>query len=96
MFLVTKKVRIIKMPGNVFNFMVNYLIQLGKYNYINFNITTNPIAEWCLQQIQNLLFDYKAPKYLIRYRDMKYRILLGGKKNRFGIYEIITAYRSPW
>jgi putative transposase len=27
---------------------------------------------------------------------MKYGTLLGGKKNRFGIAEIVTAYRSPW
>jgi putative transposase len=36
------------------------------------------------------------PKYLIRDRDMKYGKLLGGKKNKFGIDEIVTAYRSPW
>jgi transposase InsO family protein len=27
---------------------------------------------------------------------MKYGTLLGGKKNKFGIDEIVTAYRSPW
>jgi transposase InsO family protein len=27
---------------------------------------------------------------------MKYGTLLGGKKNSFGIDEIVTAYRSPW
>ena len=32
-----------------------------------------------------------APKYLIRDQDMKYGTLLGGKKNRFGIDEIVTA-----
>ena len=36
------------------------------------------------------------PKYLIRDRDKKYGTLLGGKKNSFGIDEIVTAYRSPW
>jgi len=28
---------------------------------IYFNIITNPTAEWCLQQIRNLLFNHKAP-----------------------------------
>jgi transposase InsO family protein len=27
---------------------------------------------------------------------MNYGTLLGGKKNSFGIDEIVTAYRSPW
>jgi transposase InsO family protein len=40
--------------------------------------------------------DYDAPRFLIRDRDMKYGKLLGGKKNKFGIDEIVTAYRSPW
>ena len=35
-------------------------------------------------------------EHLIRDRDMKYGTLLGGKKNKFGIDEIVTAYRSPW
>ena len=63
---------------------------------IYFNVTKNPTAEWSIQQIRNLLFDYDTPKYLIRDRDKKYGTLLGSKKNRFGIDEIVTAYRSPW
>jgi transposase InsO family protein len=27
---------------------------------------------------------------------MKYGTMFGGKKNRFGIDEIVTSYRSPW
>src|ERR1035438_8783868 len=63
---------------------------------IYFNVTMNPTAEWSIQQIRNLLFDYDTPKYLIRDRDKKYATLLGSKKNRFGIDEIVTSYRSPW
>jgi hypothetical protein len=63
---------------------------------IYFNITRNPTAEWCIQQIRNLLFYYDAPKYLIRDRDNKYGKLLDGKNNGFGINEIVTSYRSPW
>jgi hypothetical protein len=73
------------------------VIEHHRRKLIYFNITKNPTAEWCLQQIRNLLMDYDIlPKYLIRDRDMKYGQLLGGKKNKFGVDEIVTAYRSPW
>ena len=62
-----------------------------------FNVTRNPTAEWSLQQIRNMLMDYNIqPKYLIRDRDMKYGTMFGDKKNRFGVDEIVTSYRSPW
>src|ERR1035437_4071189 len=72
------------------------VIEHHRRKLIYFNVTKNPTAEWCIQQIRNLLFDYDTPKYLIRDRDTKYGRLIGGKKNRFGIDEIVTAYRSPW
>jgi transposase InsO family protein len=44
-----------------------------------------------------MLMDYNIqPKYLIRDRDMKYGTMFGDKKNRFGVDEIVTSYRSPW
>jgi len=81
------------------NFKLMYVLVMIEHNrrkLIYFNVTKNPIAEWCIQQIRNLLFDYDTPKYLIRDRDKKYGALLGSKKNRFGIDEIVTSYRSPW
>src|ERR1035437_5742672 len=82
------------------NFKLMYvliIIEHHRRKLIHFNVTKNPTAEWCLQQIRNLLFDFAIlPKYLIRDRDMKYGTLLGGKKNLFGKEEIVTAYRSPW
>ena len=84
----------------IFNFKLMYVLVIMEHHrrkLIHFNVTKNPTAEWCLQQIRNLLFDFAIlPKYLIRDRDMKYGTLLGGKKNRFGIDEIVTSYRSPW
>ena len=71
------------------------VIEHHRRKLIYFNVTKNPTAEWCLQQIRNLLFDFGIlPKYLIRDRDMKYGKLLDGKNNGFGIDEIVTAYRS--
>src|ERR1035437_2038189 len=82
------------------NFKMMYVLVMIEHHrrkLIHFNVTENPNAEWSLQQIRNLLFDFAIlPKYLIRDRYMKYGTLLGGKKNRFGIDEIVTAYRSPW
>ena len=82
------------------NFKLMYVLVMIEHHrrkLICFNITKNPTAEWSLQQIRNMLMDYNIPpKYLIRDRDMKYGKLLGGKKNKFGIEEIVTAYRSPW
>ena len=72
------------------------IIEHDRRKLIYFNVTMNPTAEWSIQQIRNLLFNYDTPKYLIRDRDKKYGTLLGSKKNRFGIDEIVTAYRSPW
>jgi hypothetical protein len=71
------------------------MIEHNRRKLIYFNVTKNPIAEWCIQQIRNLLFNYVTPKYLIRDRDKKYGTLLGGENNQFGIDEIVTAYRSP-
>ena len=78
--------------------LVHILVVIEHYRrkLIYFNVTKNPTAEWSIQQIRNLLFDYDTPKYLIRDRDRKYGRLLDGRKNRFGINELVTAYRSPW
>jgi hypothetical protein len=82
------------------NFKLMYVLVMIEHHrrkLIYFNVTKNPTAEWCLQQIRNLLFDFGIlPLYLIRDWDMKYGKLLGGKKNKFGIDKIVTAYRSPW
>src|SRR5674476_100766 len=78
--------------------LLNVLVVIEHYRrkLIYFNVTKNPTAEWSIQQIRNLLFDYDTPKYLIRDRDKKYGTLLGSKKNSFGNDEIVTAYRSQW
>jgi hypothetical protein len=81
------------------NFKLMYvliIIEHHRRKLIHFNVTKNPTAEWSIQQIRNLLFDYDTPKYLIRDRDTKYGRLLDGRKSRFGINELVTAYRSPW
>ena len=77
--------------------MIVYFYQVNFKNpTVRFNVTKNPTAEWTLQQIRNLFFEFDVPKYLIRDRDTKYGKLFGSGKNQFGINQIVTAYRSPW
>jgi len=40
---------------------VSVMIEHNRRKLIYFNVTKNPIAEWCIQQIRNLLFNYDAP-----------------------------------
>src|SRR5664280_2064508 len=81
------------------NFKLMYVLVMIEHHrrkLIHFNVTKNPNAEWSLQQIRNMLMDYDAPRFLIRDWDKKYGKLLDCKKNRLGIDEIVTSYRSPW
>src|ERR1035437_838434 len=54
--------------------LIHVLVVLEHYRrkLIYFNVTKNPTAEWILQQIRNLFFEFDVPKYLIRDRDTKY------------------------
>jgi putative transposase len=80
------------------NFKLMYVLVIIEHHrrkLIHFNVTKNPTSEWTIQQIRNMLFDYIAPKYLIRDRDKKYGNLFSDGIDHFGIKQIITAYRSP-
>ena len=70
------------------------VIEHHRRKLIYFNVTMNPTAEWCLQQIRNLLFDYDTPKYLIRDRDGKYGKLFNGIIKHFGIDPLLTFIYS--
>ncbi|MCU7496002.1 MAG: transposase family protein [Ignavibacteria bacterium] len=72
------------------------VIEHHRRKIIHVNVTKNPTAEWTLQQIRNLLFNYDTPKYLIRDRDSKYGNLFTEGINHIGIKQVLTSYRSPW
>jgi putative transposase len=72
------------------------IIDHHRRKLIHFNVTKNPTAEWTLQQIRNMLFDYDSPQYLIRHRDKRYGKLFREGIKHFNIKQIVTAYRSPW
>jgi len=76
------------------NFKLMYVLVIIEHHrrkLIHFNVTKNPTSEWTMQQLRNLLFEYKSPKYLIRDRDRKYGNLFNEGINHFGIKQIITA-----
>ena len=72
------------------------VIEHHRRKLIYYNVTKNPTAEWCIQQIRNMLFDHDKPKYLIRNRDTKYGKVFSDGIKQFGIKQIMTSYRSPW
>jgi transposase InsO family protein len=81
------------------NFKLMYVLVIIEHHrrkLIHFNVTKNPTSEWIIQQIRNISFDYKAPKYMIRNRDKKYGMLFSEGIKNFGIKQIITVYRSSW
>ncbi|WP_240456673.1 integrase core domain-containing protein [Virgibacillus halodenitrificans] len=64
---------------------------------VHFNVTTNPDAEWVVQQFRNATPYGEVPKYLIHDKDPLFR---ANKFQRFlqtsGIQSKKTAYKSPW
>jgi putative transposase len=77
--------------------IISILVVIDHYRrkLIHFNITQYPNPSWTLQQIRNILFENKAPKYLIRDRDSKYGGYFSTGLKQFGINQILTSYRSP-
>lgn len=64
---------------------------------IYFNVTTNPNADWVVQQFRNITPYGRAPKYLIHDNDPLFK---AKKFQRFlktsNIHSKPTTYRSPW
>jgi len=63
---------------------------------LQFNVTSNPSAEWTAQQVaQAFPFD-TAPRYLLRDRDGIFGKYFRHRIKNLGIKEVLTAARSPW
>lgn len=81
------------------NFKLVHVLVVIKHHrrkIIHSNVTKHPTAQWTLQQIRNMLFNFDDPKYLIRDCDSRYGSTFSGGVNNLGIKQIVTAYRSPW
>ncbi|MGE5681049.1 MAG: integrase core domain-containing protein [Bacillota bacterium] len=72
------------------------VVEHHRRKIVHFNVTKNPTAQWTLQQIRNLLFNFDTPKYLIRDRDQRYGNQFTEGIEHFGIKQVVTSYRSPW
>jgi putative transposase len=81
------------------NFKLLYVLVVIDHHrrkLMHFNVTKNPNPNRTLQQIRNMLFENKTPKYLIRDRDSKYGGYFSAGVQQFGIKQLLTSYRSPW
>jgi putative transposase len=63
---------------------------------IHFNVTPNPTAHWCAQQLRNAFCDHESPRFLLRDRDKKFGEMFTETVTALGIDPLLTAYRSPW
>jgi putative transposase len=63
---------------------------------IHFNVTANPTAHWCAQQLRNAFCDHEPPRFLLRDRDAKFGEMFADTVTALGIDPLLTAYKSPW
>jgi len=63
---------------------------------LHFDVTTNPTAEWTVQQIVEAFPWEDAPRYLLRDRDGIYGEYFRRRVRNMGIEQVVTAARSPW
>ena len=63
---------------------------------VHFNATEHPTAQWTAQQLVEAFPFDTAPRYLLRDRDAIYGKKVKRRIKSLGIYEVITAPRSPW
>jgi transposase InsO family protein len=61
-----------------------------------FNVTSNSTDIWTAQQIVEAFPWERAPKYMLRDRDLIYGTFFRQRVKNMGITEVITAVRSPW
>ena len=84
-------------PTAAFNILfVLVVLSHSRRKVVNFNITSNPTAEWTAQQVVEAFPWDTAPKYLMRDRDSIYGAFFRNRMKNMGIKEVISAPKSPW
>lgn len=81
------------------NFKVLFVLVILSHNQrkiVQFNVTTNPTAQWTIQQVIEAFPGDSAPKYLLRDRDSIYGAFFRNRVKNMGINEVISAPKSPW
>ena len=73
-----------------------FVIDHERRRVFHFNVTTNPTAEWVIQQLREAFPDNSASCYLIYDNDSTFSDEVKDRIESFGIKPKRTAYRSPW
>jgi len=73
-----------------------FLIDHGRRRIIHFNVTTNPTAQWVIQQLREAFSGESAPGYLIYDNDSIFSDRVTEAIEQFQLRPKRTAYRSPW
>jgi transposase InsO family protein len=73
-----------------------FVIDHGRRRIIHFNVTTNPTAQWVIQQLREAFPGESAPGYLIYDNDSIFSIDVTKMIEQFQVRPKRTAYRSPW
>jgi len=72
------------------------ILRHDRREIIHFNMTTNPYAEWTVQQVVNAFPYETAPRFLIRDRDSIYGDYFKNRIKGMGIDEVLIAPHAPW
>jgi putative transposase len=75
---------------------VGFVIDHGRRRIIHSNVTTNPTAQWVVQQLREAFPDDSAPRYLIMDNDSNFSDEVTEAIMSFGIEPKRTAFQSPW
>jgi transposase InsO family protein len=73
-----------------------FVIDHGRRRIIHFNVTTNPTAQWVIQQLREAFPCESAPGYLIYDDDSIFSDKVTEAIEQFQVRPKRTAYRSPW
>jgi transposase InsO family protein len=73
-----------------------FIIDHGRRRIIHFDLTTNPTAQWVIQQLRQAFPHDSAPDYLIYDNDSIFADKVTEAIKCFGIEPKRTAFQSPW
>jgi transposase InsO family protein len=73
-----------------------FIIDHGRRRIIHFNVTSNPTAQWVIQQLREAFPDDSAPRYLVFDNDRIFADEVSKSIKALGITPKRTAYMSPW
>jgi transposase InsO family protein len=73
-----------------------FVIDHGRRTILHYNVTTNPTAQWVIQQLREAFPYESAPRYLIYDNDSIFSDKVTEAIERFQVRPKRTAYRSPW